>query len=80
MDVCRIHLLSHLDERREHKIHLPSAEKQGYDQQEKEQVDQQGCMEEGLSSEVIVSFRIRRACYGDDFPVIVEYRRIKDPI
>ena len=46
----------------------------------KEKVDDQSSMVDGLSSEMVAVFRIRRAYYGKHFPVLVEYRCIKHPI
>ena len=80
MDICLGHLPAHFDQRLEHLVHLPCTEQQCADQQEKEQVDDQRSMEECLSSEVVVAFRIWCTYDGQHFPVVIEYRGVKHPV
>ena len=80
VDVGIAHLLSHLDQRREHRIHETGTDEKRHKQQKNEEVYDQRRMEEGFRPEVVVPVCVRDAHDGDHVSLLVEQRGIECPV
>ena len=79
IDISRVHLPTHLDQRCKHRVHLSCTEqKRTYEKKEK-QIYDHCCMEQRLSSEVETLVRVRNCNDGDKITLTVKYRSIKSP-
>lgn len=80
MYIGNVHLLTHLQQWGEKRIHLPCAEKQRSYEQEKEEVYDEGGMEEGLTLEVETSVCIWRSDNSYHMSLVIEYGSIHHPV
>ena len=77
VDVRAVHLLTHLHERGEHRVHLTGTDQERDDEQEKEQVHNDGRVEEGLPAEIVVAVSVRDTHNRDYVTLLVEERGIE---